>query len=152
MAPLGPEWMLWAKRLTYEHKFLLNRLDAAEKATNETGTLSDKVKDLTTEHHDMKERFRELEEDIAQRQNDAGSDVAKLQGITAGLEKEIARIAGNLNDWKKECAQCLEQEKIKRNRRQKQPSAAISSISARALASRKAKRGTALSFVPLTLS
>lgn len=151
MAPLESEWMLWAKRLKYEHKFLLNRLDAAEKATIKTGTLSDTVKDLTTEHHDMKRRFRELEEYMAQRENDAGSDVAKLQGITAGLEKEIARIAGNLNDWKKDWAQCLEQEKIKETRRQKQPSAAFSSISA-SVASRKAKRGTALYFFPLSLS
>lgn len=152
MAPLEPEWMLWANRLRNEHKFLLNRLDAAEKAKNETGTLSDKVKDLTTEHHNIKKRFRKLKEYIAQRENNAGSDVAKLQGFTAGLEKEIARVAGNLNDWKKEWAQCLEQEETKGNRRHKQLSAAISSISTRALVSRKVKRGTALYFVPLTLS
>lgn len=151
MAPES-EWMIWAKTLRYEHKFLTNRLDAAEKATNEIGTLSDKVRALTTEHHDMKERVRELEEYMAQRQNDAGSDVPKLQGITAGLEKEIARIAGNLDDWKKEWAQCLEQEEIKGNRLQKQPSAVFSSISAGEVASRKANRGTALYFVPLTLS
>lgn len=143
--------MLWAKRLRYEHNFLLNRLDAAEKAISKTGTLSDTVKDLTTEHHDMKEKFRGLEEHMAQKENDAGRDVARLQGITAGLEEEIARIAGNLNDWKKDWAQCPEQEKLKENRRQKQPPAAFSSISA-SVASRKAKRGTALYFFPLTLS
>lgn len=143
MAPLESEWMLWAKRLRYEHKFLLNRLDAAEKATTKTGTLSDTIKDLTTEHDNMKERFSKLEEYMAQRENDTGSDVANLQGIIAGLEKEIARIAGNLNDWKKNCAQCLEQEKVNENRWQEQPSAAFSSISARVVASRKSKRGTA---------
>lgn len=151
MAPLESEWMLWAKRLRYEHKFLLNRLDAAEKATTKTGTLSDTVKDLTTEHHDMEERFCKLEEYMTQRKNDDGSDIAKLTGIIAGLEKEIARIAGDLNDWKKDWAQCLEQEKIIENRRQTQPSAAVSSISAR-VASRKAKRGTTYRFVPPNLS
>lgn len=143
--------MLWAKRLRYEHKFLLNRLDAAEKATTKTGTLSDTIKDLTTEHHDMKERFCKLEEYMAKRKNDEASDVAKLMGIIAGLEKEIARIAGNLNDWKKDWAQCLEQQKVIENRRQIQPTAAFSSIPAR-VASRKAKRGTTYHFVPLNLS
>lgn len=143
--------MLWAKRLRYEHKLLLNRLDAAEKATTKTGTLSDTIQDLTSEHNVMKERFHKLEEYMEQRNNDDGSDVAKLTGIIAELEKEIARIAGNLNDWKKDWAQCLEQEKVIENRRQTQPSAAFSSISAR-LASRKAKRGTTYYFVPLNLS
>lgn len=143
--------MLWAKRLRSEHKFLLNRLDVAEKATTKTGTLSDTIKDLTTEHHDMKERFCKLEEYMAQRKSDDGSDVAKLTGIVAGLEKEIARIAGNLNDWKKDWNQFLEQEKGIENRRQTQPSAAYSSISTR-VASRKAKRGTTYHFVPLNPS
>lgn len=151
MAPLEPEWMLWAKRLKSEHNMLLNRLNAAEKATTKTGTLSDTIKDLATEHYDMKESFRKLEEYMAQRENDAGSDVAKLKRIIAGFEKEIARIEGNLNDWKEDWAQFLEQEKVNENRRQKQPSAAFSSISAR-VASRKAMRGTAQHFVPLTLS
>lgn len=143
--------MLWAKRLRYEHKLLLNRLDAAEKATTQTGTLSDTIKDLTTEHNDMRERFRKLEEYMAQRKNDEGSDVAKLTRIIAGLEKEVARIAGNLNDWKKDWAQYLEQEKVIENRGKTQPSGAFSSISAR-VASRKAKRGTTYHFVPLNLS
>lgn len=141
MAPLESEWMLWAKRLRYEHKFLLHRLEAAEKAATKTGIPSDTIKDLTTEHHDMKERVRKLEEYVAQRENDAGSDIAKLQGIIAGLEKEIAHIAGNLNDWKKDWAQCLEKERVNENK--KQPSAAFSSIPARVAASRKAKRGSA---------
>lgn len=152
MAPQESEWMLWAKRLRYEHKFLLNRLDAAEKATIKTGTLSDTLKDLDTEHHDMKERVRKLEEYMTQRENDAGSDVTKLQGIIAGLEKEIARIAGNLNDWKKDWAQCLDQEKANENKRQKQPFPALSSIPTRMAASRKAKRGTTWHFFPPTLS
>lgn len=143
--------MLWAKRLRYEHDFLLNRLDVAEKATTKTGTLSDTIKDLTTEHHEMKERFRKLEEYMAQKKSDDGSAVAKLTGIIAGLEKEITRIAGNLDDWKKDWTQCIEQEKVIDNRRQTQPSAAYSSISARVV-SRKAKRGTTSPFVPLNLS
>lgn len=141
MAPLESEWMLWAKRLRYEHKFLLHRLEAAEKAATKNGIPSDTIKDLTTEHHDMNERVRKLEEYVAQRENDAGSDVAKLQGIIAGLEKEIAHIAGNLNDWKKDWAQCLEKERVNENK--KQPCAAFSSIPARVAASRKAKRGSA---------
>lgn len=144
--------MLWAKRLRYEHDFLLNRLDVAEKAITKTGTLSDTIKDLTTEHHDMKERFRKLEEYIAQRKSDDGSDVAKLTGIIAGLEKEIALIAGNLDDWKKDWTQSLAQEKVIENRRQTQPSAAYSSISARVVSRKAKKRGTTSHFVPLNLS
>ncbi len=144
MAPLEAEWMLWAKRLNYEHKVLLHRLDTAEHATAQIGPLSEQIKDLLTEHNSIKERFLSLEEHMVDGEKAVGTDIINLQGVVGELEKEIVSVVGDLNDWKKDCAQILDKGRVIQDGRWQKPrSTDVLPISGRA-GSRRTRRGMAL--------
>ena len=111
MAPIEPEWMLWANRLREEHKILLNRIDSSVKASAQIELLVEQAKDLTAscehlqqESNVLKEKLRTLEQDVAHGEHDVNGEIVALQDKIAEQEKEFGRQIRPLMEQNKDLA------------------------------------------------
>lgn len=124
MAPLEAEWLLWAKQLRGEHKILLQRIDAATQAAAQIQPLVDQTKDLAAssehlkaENNALKERILTLEEKSAEREKAMATEIGGLQGRIHELEKELDGVVADVNAWREEWAQILDEENVQRDRK-----------------------------------
>lgn len=124
MAPLEAEWLLWAKQLRGEHKILLQRIDAATQAAAQIQPLADQAKDLAAnsehlqaENNALKERMLMLEEKSAEREKAMATEIGGLQGRIHELEKELDCVVADVNAWREEWAQILDEENVRRDRK-----------------------------------
>lgn len=124
MAPLEAEWLLWAKQLRGEHKILLQRIDVATQAAAQIHPLVEQTKDLTAssehlqaENNALKERILTLEEESADREKAMATEIEGLQGRINELEKELDCVVADVNAWREEWAQILEEENVQRDRK-----------------------------------
>lgn len=98
MAPIEPEWMLWANRLREEHKILLNRIDSSVKASAQIELLVEHTKDLTAscenlkqDSNILKEKFRTLEQDVAHGEHGVNDGIVALGDKIAEQKEELSR-------------------------------------------------------------
>ncbi|MCJ1468254.1 hypothetical protein MMC07_006882 [Pseudocyphellaria aurata] len=123
MAPLEAEWLLWAKQLRNEHKILLQRIDAATEAAAQVQPLVGQTRDLAassehlqSENNALKERVLTLKEESADRDKAMATEIGGLKGHINELEKELDCVVADVNAWREEWAQILDEKNAQRDR------------------------------------
>ena len=105
MAPLEPEWLLWAKRLQNEHKSLLLRIDVLTQVTAQVGPLVERTKDLSARTDQFQaenklaiEKLSALGRSASKQENETSVEMKRLRGRIEDLEKELSRTNGSLEE------------------------------------------------------
>lgn len=105
MAPLEPEWMLWAKKFQDEHKALLLRIDDLAQATTKIGPLVERTKDLDTRTEHLQQgnnlltnKFSLLEGNTSKREDTVATEIERLRERIGELEQTLDRTIGSLEE------------------------------------------------------
>lgn len=108
MAPLEPEWLLWAQRLQIEHKSLLRRIDDLTQVTTQVGPLMERIIDLSARTHQSQAEYKLVREELSalgrsasKQKNEASVEMKKLRERIEDVEKELNR---TIEPWEERMA------------------------------------------------